>query len=169
MAVRSGRYLRPLIGVRRSVTAQVCAELDLEPWQDPHNRDAAYARVRVRSRVLPLLEAELGPGVAEALSRTAELLRDDADLLDRLASEAHPPGETLECGRLAELPPALRRRVIRRWLLARGAVDVAQVHVLRVEGLVTDWHGQLGADLPGVRVRREAGRLVCDPGAGVAG
>lgn len=169
MPTRSGRYLRPLLGLRRTVSDQVCAEHELVPWRDPHNEDDAYARPRVRSRVLPLLESELGPGVVESLSRTARLARDDADLLDHLAGEAYPLAVTLECARLVELPAALRRRVIHRWLLARGAAEVGLVHVLRVEELVTGWHGQLGADLPGVRVTREADRLVCGPGAGVAG
>jgi tRNA(Ile)-lysidine synthase len=160
MAVRSGRYLRPLLTLRRATTEQACAELGLEPWHDPHNADGAYARSRVRSKVLPLLEAELGPGVAEALARTAQLARDDADLLDSLAADAEPTGDTLDCAHLGDLPAALRRRVIRRWLLASGAPEVTFQHVLRVEELVTRWHGQSAANLPGVRVSRVAGRLV---------
>lgn len=169
MARRSGRLLRPLLGLRRAVTEEVCAEAGLEPWQDPHNADDRFARARTRGRVLPLLETELGPGVAEALARTAELARDDADLLDELAVQAHPASETLDCALLLGTPAALRRRVIRRWLLARGAPEVGYAHVLAVEDLVVRWHGQQAAQLPGVRVRRVAGRLVGDPGAGVAG
>ena len=93
MNARSGRYLRPLLGLRRTCTEQACAEFGLEPWSDPQNADPAFARVRVRDRVLPLLEAELGGQlnekgegrVARALARTAELARDDADYLDRQA------------------------------------------------------------------------------------
>src|SRR5690606_30065885 len=88
MAPRSGRLVRPLLELPRSSTEQACAEAGLEPWRDPHNADPGYARVRVRSRVLPVLEAELGPGIAAALARTARLARDDADLLDRLAEYA---------------------------------------------------------------------------------
>ena len=161
MAARTGRYVRPLLTLRRAVTAEACAELGLDPWQDPHNVDHAFARSRVRSRVLPLLEAELGPGVAEALSRTARLARDDADLLDSLAAAVHPARETLECAVLAASPPALRRRVIRSWLIARGATEPGYGHVLAVEELVTTWHGQRWADLPGIRVTRVDGRLVC--------
>src|SRR5215207_805963 len=82
MAPRAGRLVRPLLGLRRSVTEQACAELGLKPWSDPHNADPRFARVRVRRTVLPTLEAELGPGAAEALARTAALARDDADLFD---------------------------------------------------------------------------------------
>ncbi len=59
------------------------------------------------------------------------------------------------------LPPALRRRVLGRWLrLEHGVADLSAGHLYAVEALVTDWHGQAGADLPGgLRVRRTDGRL----------
>ena len=79
--------------------------------------------------MLPALEAELGPGIAEALARTAELARDDADLLDALAADADPGTDTLDCAELAALPAALRTRVIRRWLIRHGATEVTAAHV----------------------------------------
>ena len=79
MAPRRGIFLRPLLGVRRQATAGACAAVGLVPWADPHNADRRFARVRVRLDALPALEAALGPGVAEALARTADQLRDDAD------------------------------------------------------------------------------------------
>jgi tRNA(Ile)-lysidine synthase len=85
MPARRGSYRRPLLAVRRSVTSAACAELGLEPWHDPHNADARFARARVRHQALPALEAALGPGVAEALARTASQLRTDAECLDDLA------------------------------------------------------------------------------------
>jgi tRNA(Ile)-lysidine synthase len=159
MAVRSAGYLRPLLQLRRTTTEAMCVELGLDPWQDPHNADLRYARVRVRRNVLPVLEAELGPGVTEALARTAALLGDDADLLDQLAAEADPDTENLDCGLLAKLAPALRRRVIRRWLLARGAADVTRRHVLAVESLVLDWRGQQAVQLSAADVVRRDGAL----------
>jgi tRNA(Ile)-lysidine synthase len=164
MARRSGpgeRRLRPLLDLGRTLTEQVCRENDLVPWSDPHNHDPAYARVRVRHAVLPVLETELGPGVAAALARTAALARDDADLLDALAAEADPGTAHLVCEVLERLPPALRRRVIGRWLrLEHGVADLSASHLYAVEALVTDWHGQAGVDLPGgLRVRRTDGRL----------
>jgi tRNA(Ile)-lysidine synthase len=161
MAIRSGRYLRPMLSLRRAITEGVCRELGLDPWRDPHNTDDSFARSRVRTRVLPLLETELGPGIAESLARTAQLARDDAELLEALAAEAHPSTRTLDCGRLSQLPAALRRRVIRNWLVRHGASDLAYAHIVRVEELVTHWHGQQGANLPGIRVTRTDDRLVC--------
>jgi tRNA(Ile)-lysidine synthase len=164
MAARSGpggRWLRPLLGVGRETTEAACRENDLVPWHDPHNDDPSFARVRVRQTVLPILEAELGPGISEALARTAALARDDADLLDGLAAEADPGTSRLECDLLQGMPAALRRRVIGRWLrLEHGLEDLSAGHLFAVEALITDWHGQAGVDLPGgVRVRRAEGRL----------
>ncbi len=159
MAVRGAGLLRPLLDLPRTTTEQACRELGLEPWADPHNDDLRFARVRVRHRVLPVLEEALGPGVAAALARTARLLRDDADLLDALAAEADP-GPEPDCARLAALPAALRSRVLRRWLGARAAGDVGADHVRAVEALVLAWRGQRGVDLPGGTVARQAGRLL---------
>ncbi|GAB3712555.1 tRNA lysidine(34) synthetase TilS [Mariniluteicoccus flavus] len=158
MPTRRDRVVRPLLGVRRATTEAACAELGVAYWSDPHNADPAYARSRVRHRVMPVLEAELGPGVAEALARTAALLRDDTDLLDALAGDV-ATGSELD---LATLPaePALRRRVLRRWLVERGATEPAYAHVLAVEELVTRWHGQKWVEVPGVRVARRANRLL---------
>lgn len=161
MAPVRGRFVRPLLAVRSETTRLACAELGLQPWADPHNTDDRFARVRVRRRVLPVLEAELGPGVAEALARSAGLARADADLLDELARRelaGHGEGG-LDCARLAGLPPALLGRVVRDWLRVAGAVDLSAGHVAAVVALVVDWRGQRWVDLPGARVVRTAGQL----------
>jgi tRNA(Ile)-lysidine synthase len=159
MATRSGRLVRPLLGLRRSVTERACAELGVEPWRDPQNADLRFARVRVRSTVLPTLESEIGPGIVEALARTADLLRDDADLLEQLSAAADPGTDTLDCASLLALPPALRTRVLRRWLLRHGADEVTMTHLTAVDNLVTAWRGQGPTDLPGVRVTRQDGSV----------
>ncbi|MGH4007183.1 MAG: tRNA lysidine(34) synthetase TilS, partial [Pseudonocardiaceae bacterium] len=76
---------RPLLGVRRAVTAAACDALGLAPWVDPHNADPRFRRVRLRTEALPLLEDVLAGGVAEALARTAGQLQEDLDLLDEQA------------------------------------------------------------------------------------
>ncbi len=85
MAERAGLYYRPLLDVRRAETRAACEALGLRPWDDPQNCDRAFTRVRVRKDLMPALAAALGPGVPEALARTARLLRADADALDWLA------------------------------------------------------------------------------------
>ncbi|MBX3103780.1 MAG: tRNA lysidine(34) synthetase TilS [Cryobacterium sp.] len=166
-AVESGvRYLRPLLGIRRSTTRQFCVDSGLEPWLDPQNSDLSFARVRVRERVLPLLETELGPGIAEALARSAELNREDSAALDHFAAEQveelaehAEAGLSLSVPGLANNPAALRQRIIRLAVSAEFGVSLTRTHTLEVAKLVTDWRGQGPIDLPGIRVVRRGGRL----------
>ena len=79
MARCTGKYCRPLLEITRSETLAACTENNLTPWIDPHNSDSQFARVRVRTNALPKLEESIGPGITEALARSADLLRDDAD------------------------------------------------------------------------------------------
>ena len=82
-------YARPLLDVTRDDTVTACQVEGLDAWDDPHNADPGYTRVRVRRTVLPVLEEQLGPGVSAALARTADQLRDDVDALDQLARTAY--------------------------------------------------------------------------------
>jgi tRNA(Ile)-lysidine synthase len=164
MPPRRGPFLRPLLSVRRSVTGAACAALGLPVWSDPHNADRRFARVRVRLDALPALEAALGPGVAEALARTAAQLRDDADVLEKIAASERERADTpMSTASLAGLPGALRSRVLRSAALEAGcpAGALTAAHVARIEELVTDWHGQRGVDLPGgVRAARRSGEVL---------
>jgi tRNA(Ile)-lysidine synthase len=140
-------WYRPLLGVRRAVTHAVCAELKLTPWRDPHNSDRRFTRTRLRTEVLPLLEDVLSGGVAEALARTATALREDTDALDDLAAGALTEAMTphgLDAVALMPLSEAVRRRVIRRWLLTSGASGLTDKHIRGVDTLVTAWRGQGG-------------------------
>ena len=147
-------YRRPLLGVERATTHAACAEMGIVPWQDPHNDAPAYARVRVRTRVLPVLEAELGPGIAAALARSAAQLREDADALDALTPDTDDVAE------LAALPAALRTRALKRWAERQCGSAVTSAHVDALRALVEDWRGQGAVALPGgVQVMRRDGRL----------
>lgn len=170
MPARAGIYRRPLLELGRVTTVAACAALGLTPWDDPHNLDDRYARVRVRERLLPALEDELGPGVAEALARTASLCRDDADALDAWAAEVYARVAVRDCALsdtgavtlavrdLEGLPAAVRRRALRRAAIEAGAPPgtLAASHVLQVDRLVTAWRGQRRIEMPGgvVAIRR---------------
>ena len=157
---------RPFLDIRRTETRAACTEWGLTPWEDPHNVDPRFVRVRLRHEVLPLLEQVLGGGVAEALARTAASLREDGDVLDEQARAAFAGTGSLEVSGLRDLAPAVRRRVIRLWLLAGGAQDLNDNQIRAVDGLVAQWHGQggvaVGADLPYQRLvaSRSGDRLV---------
>lgn len=159
-------FRRPLLDVTRVQTETTCVVLGLEPWQDPHNADDRFTRVRVRTRVMPMLEDELGPGVAASLARTADQLRRDTAYLDEvtdaaLAAASTPDG--LSVTTLADLHPAVRLRVLRAAALAAGALpaELATVHLDDLDRLVTAWRGQKWVDLPGhLRAFRSGGLVV---------
>ncbi len=125
---RAARRPRPPAGPRASTF-----------WTDPHNADPRFARSRVRHTVLPLLERELGPGVAETLARTADQLRHDMEALDRLAEAAlaeHHDDETgFDVRRIEALEPAIRTRMLRLAALRAGCPpgELFAVHVDALE------------------------------------
>lgn len=160
------RYRRPLLETARSVTEDACFAEGVVPWRDPHNADFTYTRSRIRHRLLPAIREALGPGMPEALARTARMLREDTEALDHWAARAledcrHAQGG-LDTARLAALPTAVRRRVIRLAALGSGAPagTLAAVHIEAVDALITNWRGQGPLHLPGpVVVHRADGRL----------
>ena len=164
MAHHNGLYIRPLLEITRIQNEKYCQELKLEYWTDPHNENPDFSRVRVRTEALPILEKSIGPGIAEALARSAHLLRDDADALDHWAKreELHLNLADLDCAHLETLPRAIRTRVIRAAIYSAGAPAgmVTSEHVSAVEALISAWSGQGALNLPGgVKVERISGRL----------
>jgi len=164
MAVVNGKYARPFLRLTREQTVKACQEAKLNPWNDPHNENAKFSRVRVRNSVLPVMESEIGPGIAAALARSAAILRDDADALDEMAQAviSRIDLKDLDCAALAELPRAIRSRILRAAIYAAGAPSgsLSADHLSAVESLVTSWHGQGEVSLPGgVKVARISGRL----------
>lgn len=175
MRAHDGLWRRPLLGLEARQTRSVCHELGLDSWDDPHNADTSFARVRVRRHLMPELERQLGPGVTLALARTADLLRDDADLLDSLAAElansATAADGSLDALQLAAAPAALRSRALRAAALRAGcpATDLSAKHVQEVGRLITAWHGQAGVDLPGNVVAARVDGAIQLTRRGVAG
>jgi tRNA(Ile)-lysidine synthase len=155
MRLRVGRYRRPFLGLARASTRRACTAQRLQAWQDPTNDDPAFARARVRNRVLPVLEAELGPGIGEALARSAQLLGNDADLLDVMAEDLLQQASTatgaLDVAVLLHAPAALRGRVIRLAAISAGCppTDLTAEHVQAVESLLSGDGRQRSLDLPG--------------------
>ena len=170
MAAVSGLYRRPLLEVDRATTRAACVAEGIAVWDDPHNADDAFTRVRLRNRVMPGLEREVGPGVAAALARTATMLREDDEALEQWAAAVREAARCLDDhGRdaldvevLAEAPAAVRRRVMRAEALESGVPggDLRASHLADIDALVTLWKGQGAVHLPGgVRATRDCGRL----------
>jgi tRNA(Ile)-lysidine synthase len=160
MAAETGIYRRPFLNITRAQTLAACKELKLNPWQDPHNDDLSYLRVRVRKEVLPMMEKNLGPGISDALVRSANLLRDDADALDKLAADFWKADNSLSIEVLEALPKAIRTRVLRLALFEKGVMQLTADQIGQVDALISNWKGQGEVSLPlGVKVSRISGRL----------
>jgi tRNA(Ile)-lysidine synthase len=164
MAARVDRYRRPLLSITRAQTEAACEEAGIKFWQDPHNQSMEFTRVRVREVVLPTMEKEIGPGISDALARSAKLLRDDADALDYLSEEIFSKLDpaSLEISKLESQPRAIRTRILRRAIYLAGAPQgsLSAEHIEPVEALITAWKGQGPISLPGgVTVARISGRL----------
>ena len=161
-----GKYLRPLLKITRKETVSYCEDLGLQYWSDPQNLDTKFSRVKARLNVLPVLEEELGPGIAQALSRTAEILQDDISYLELQADEAFKEvakttnnSVLIDVAGFEKLPKALANRVIHTSLSLMGA-EPAKVQIDAVMDLVNNWHGQKPLTLPSVRVERKGKEII---------
>ena len=149
-------YYRPLLGLRRAETEAICAKEGLRVWDDPTNEDPTYTRSKIRTRVLPELEALLGQELGENLARTAWICRHDADLLDELAAERHAElasrttdAVELDLSGLRATPAALRARVINFAAAQVGAEAMTFERIRAVEGLLAGSKSPGPVQLPG--------------------
>ena len=168
------QLIRPLVSwARRSETEDYCRLAQIEFRVDEMNADETFSRVRIRRQLLPLMKS-FNPRIVEALNRTAALLSEDAEalseaareLLDLASQDSQKTNETkapaLNVDVLAQAPAALRRRALREWILrARGDLRrLEMVHLLAVEGLLSNARGGRVAELPGgMKVTRKRGML----------
>ena len=159
------KYLRPLLGIRRVTTVAFCSDSGIAVWNDPQNKDTKFSRVKVRLKVLPVLEKELGPGIAEALAKTAGILQEDLEYLDAQAAKAFKAvakttnnSVVLDVNGLEKLSAAIRNRVILKSLALLGT-EPAKVQIDSISALVTNWHGQKPLALPSVRVVRTGNEI----------
>ncbi len=157
--------VRPFLDISRDQTRAACAARSIAVWDDPHNQESKFARVRVRLAMSTLMDA-LGPGVVANLARTASLIGTDNDALDELADAARITATasdgTLDCATLLDLHPAVRTRVLRGFALHLGVPggSLSSAHIAALDALVVAWRGQGPAALPGgILVSRKLGRL----------
>jgi tRNA(Ile)-lysidine synthase len=133
------QLVRPLLDIRRSETGEFCQNTNLTIWEDSTNQNLDYARNRIRQELIPYLQTHFNPQVEQALAQTAELLAADVAYLEEVVREVegergkgkgerekpdpstHPPihpstHPPLNRTELQEVPLAIQRRIVRRWL-----------------------------------------------------
>lgn len=163
LPVTADGFVRPLLGVDRAEVEQYLRERGIAWREDSTNKDPAFARNRIRHELLPALEREWNPALAENLARMAILAQEDEAYwqqeIDRLA-EAHitqePTGILLRADFLKDLPRAVARRLVRR-AIQRARGDLRRTEFQHVERILElsegrEGHGRIQA--PGLEVFR---------------
>ncbi len=158
---------RPFLGLSRGLLRQACVDQGLKYWDDPHNQDPKYARVRARN-LLDDLEAELGPGFAKALARTANQVSEVEELVASLAADLVLDAKVSTSARavsysveqLALRPSAVRTAALHLIATTAGAKSISSAQIQAIDALITNWHGQKSAALSGITVERVKDLLI---------
>ena len=164
---RERRLLRPLLDVSRETLRQACSDAGISFWDDPHNQDSKFARVRVR-KLAGELEKNLGPGFAQALARTAQSASEADEVITDLASKlvkkslvkAGARQVSYQVSALEKAKDAVRRKALHIICQSAGAKNISRSQILAIDELLTNWHGQKKSSLSGITVERVANQLV---------
>lgn len=158
--------LRPLLQISRAEVLKSLSDQKIEFWNDPHNQDDRFTRVRIR-KLMGLLDEQLGPGLASALSKTASIAALAEDYLESQALELEAKAKTSSsetsvhyAARELQCHPALLRQTLRRIALQLGAESLSMAQIETLAELVTNWHGQKSVPLSGITVERVNNELV---------
>ncbi len=161
------KLLRPLLDISRTDLRKACSDAGISFWDDPHNEDSSFARVRVR-KLAAELEKNLGPGFAQALSRTAKTAAEADEVIAELADKLIKKSLLKSGARqvsyavpvLAKAKDAVRRKALHIICVSCGAKNISRSQVLALDELITNWHGQKKSSLSGITVERVANQLV---------
>lgn len=151
----SGNVIRPMLSVTRQEVEDFLAEYALPHVEDSSNGGDAFLRNRVRHDIMPLLCRE-NPRIGENLSELALGLRLDEEYL-----RGQLPAEAPGVAQLQSMAPALRRRLLERFLKENGVREPEQTHILQLETLVFHWNPSASMQFPGgITIGRQYDRLV---------
>lgn len=163
MAAEQGTVWRPLLSIRREILRAALQEQNIVAYDDPHNVDEKFLRVKVRNALMPVMREILGESVDEALARTAAMARDDADALDYFAEielQSRLHNDEFDISNFVALPKAISTRCIRMWLILRGVSQLNFDHIDAVWRLASDSRVQGPVKVAGgVEVAKASGRL----------
>jgi tRNA(Ile)-lysidine synthase len=162
--------VRPLLGMARGEIDSYVRKRGLKYRDDLSNDSAGPMRNRVRHRIIPYIEKQLGRKVSPALWRAAMIAGDEAEWADALVDWSATLARDLPVKKLREQPRALQRRTIQRWLQANGVADLDFDTIELVRGLIEPNAGRAKANLPRDRhARRRAGKLFLEEPHGIGG
>lgn len=151
----SANVIRPMLAVTRQDVEDFLEEYHLSHIEDSSNGSDQFLRNRIRHQVMPLLKDE-NPSLAENLSAMALRLRQDEAALDRIAAEQ----ASLSVAELKEMDPAIRSRVLEKFLKASGVREPEAQHIAQAEALIFSDKPSARAAFPGgITIGREYGRL----------
>lgn len=161
------KLLRPMLGISSTDIRQACKHQGIEYWEDPHNQDSMFTRVRIRE-LLKVMETELGPGLSAALAKTASIASGAEEFLEIAAGDLEQSAKTSGSARsqsyavkpLENAHPALLAQTLRHIALKLGAKSLSMAQLETVSELVTNWHGQKSIPLSGITVERVNNELV---------
>jgi tRNA(Ile)-lysidine synthase len=148
---------RPLLGVTRTQIEDFRKRHKVRFREDASNAGLEHTRNKLRHRVMPLLSEIMGESYSSAILRASEILRGEEEWMSSLVPSC--PAE-LRCKDLRDMPPALRSRVILRWLRERGVPEVGYAETRRVLSLLDTVNGPSKVNLPANHhARRRSGVL----------
>jgi tRNA(Ile)-lysidine synthase len=161
--VTADGFVRPLVGIERAAVEQFLRERNIAWREDSSNASLGFDRNRIRHELLPMLQREWNPAIAEMLAHTADWALEEESYweteIGRLAGRyliAKPPAVFLRADQLADLPAAAARRLLRRAIeMVKGdlhSVDFA--HIAAITVLCSQPEGSGRLQIPGVDVYR---------------
>jgi tRNA(Ile)-lysidine synthase len=154
------KIVRPLLGVwREEINAYVKAHR-IEFREDATNESLGPVRNRVRRRVIPYIERQLGRKVRSTIWRAALIAGDEAEWLEGLVDSRQCDAEQLDVAQLRAEPRALQRRTIQKWLESRGVGDLDFDLIERIRALLDPETTTAKTNLPrDYHVRRRAKKI----------
>ena len=157
-----GYLVRPLLGIEKAELQKACRDSGVDYWEDPHNQDDSFTRVRIR-KLMQRIESELGPGVNQSLSRTAAIATEVDDYLTQSAKELIESSRVeggFSVAVLSAAHVAVRNKALQMLCFQAGASSVSYAQVQAVAALITNWHGQKPVSLSGITVERVRDQLL---------
>ena len=173
--IRQFKIIHPLLSLYQEEIEDYCKERNLNPRRDPTNQQTIYTRNKVRHKIIPYIEQEINPSVKEVMVRMSNLIREEDDYLDKLAKKSlqnviidkNKDQFTLSLDGLKNLPPVIRRRVIRKsiYYVKNEPANLYYKHYQDIDELIMNGETGKMLDLPDeIKVKRLYDKIIIKKG-----